>query len=476
MEKIFNNANFETKDNIKIHYSTPKTYKEGVMISEAKYLEDGERFNLAFETDVFVLHTGIQKSPNNIHYIDLEFNNGNDALHEFIGELDELGMGTTWNKSKKWFGTQMDQDLIDSFYKFPLRTNKRGIPYLRLKLDENNLVVKNQYGAKISLDTINSESKVKVKIRYDGLLFYKQLFTPVYYVYEIKHYQQRKRVGDGYSFYTYDNDLPEMVLDEDEKGFETDAEELFEFANKNEEVVRNLLGINEEQNAEEENEEQNAEEENEEVNAEENEEENEEEQNEEEQNAEENEEVNVEGDDEEKNEEDDGEDNEEEENAEEDGEEEEEGDEEEENEEGDEEEENGEVEQNAEEGEEKGGLDGNVEDVEENECEEEVDVEVEEEMEEEKVVEEEKRDDEIGEILSKNLTKVLEADEQTLAIYEDEPLEEQEKKLREMLRRVEMAKTQNSLTGVSETSSGSKRGKSKRILRYSKTRVVNQQM
>jgi len=458
MEKIFNNANFETKDNIKIHYSTPKTYKEGVMISEAKYLEDGERFNLAFETDVFILHTGIQKSSNNIHYIDLEFNNGNDALHEFIGELDELGMGITWNKSKKWFGTQMDQDLIDSFYKFPLRTNKKGIPYLRLKLDENNLVVKNQYGAKIDLDTVSSESKIKVKIRYDGLLFYKQLFTPVYYVYEIKYYQQRKRVGDGYSFYTYDNDLPEMVLDEEEKGFETDAEELFEFANKNEEVVRNLLGINEERKEEGNNEQDNEDDEVE--NAENNEEDVEEK--EEEENTEEHEELgeeedaeeNEEENEEEQVEEGDAEENEEELVEEEDAEE-------------------NEEQENAEEQEEEEG------DIEGNECEEEVDVEVEEELEEEKVVEEdeeEKRDDDIGEILSKNLTKVLEADEQTLAIYEDEPLEEQEKKLREMLRRVEMAKTQNSITGVSETSSGSKRGKSKRILRYSKSRVVNQQM
>jgi hypothetical protein len=464
MDKIFNNANYETKDNGHIYYSTPKAFAEGVLKSYVKYLEDGEKFNLCFETDVFVLHTGIQKSSNNIHYLDLEFNETNEALHEFIGELDELGMGKTWEKSKIWFGTQMDQDLIDSFYKFPLRTNKRGnMPYLRLKLDMNNLVVKNQYGAKLNLETISSESKVKVKIRYDGLLFYKQLFTPVYYVYEIKYYQQRNKVGDGFSFYTYDNDLPEMVVEDGDRGFETEAEELYDFDKKNEEDIQKMLKINEysSETTSENKEDQLDNNKTEDI----------------ENNLGSDVAEDVESNGEDKLEDNAAEDRKEqlEENAADDGEEQleenateeqlDDDDRKEQLEENDGEEQ---LEENAaDDGEEKVGSDGDeilsfveVEDVE---------VKDEEEV-------EERKEEEISEIISKNLTKVLEKDEETLAIYEDDPLEEQENKLREMLRRVEKAKATYTGTSVSETSSGSRRGKKKRILRYSKTRVVNQQL
>lgn len=456
MDKIFNNANYETKENEKINYSTPKIYEEGVLKSDVKYLEDGEIFNLCFETDVFILHKGIQKNSNNIYYIDLEFNEGNEALHDFIGELDELGIGKTWKNSKEWFGTLMDLDLIDSFYKFPLRTNKKGnMPYIRLKLDMNNLVVKNQYGAKLNLDSISGESKVKVKIRYNGLLFYKQLFTPLYYVYEIKYYQQRKKVEDGFSFYTYDNDLPEMTAELVEKGFETEAEELYDFDRKNEEDIMKIQKLNTQTKNNTEKDEEDEEEEDEEYEEDEDEEE-EDEENTVDTRGNENNDVNV-------NVEDNVEDN------------------------ADEINEYYTVHDNAEENVAEPNEECNK--VEEQEDEnlveilgdgslgevEDVEVKNEEEV-------EERKEEEINEILSKNLTKVLEKGEETLAIYEDDPLEEQENKLREMLRRVEKAKatytgtTGTTGTNVSETSIGSRKGKKKRILRYSKSRVVNQQL
>jgi len=220
--KVFNQASYETKDNTKINYSTPRTHKDGFKVSYVSYLEDGDKLKIGFETEPFTLSHGIQKTQNGIHFIDLKFDDTNNlAFHEFVGEMDELGIGKTWENSKKWFGDQMDQELVDNFYRFPLRTNGRGVePYMRIKLDGENLLVTNQYGKELELGVLSSGSKIKLKVRYEGLAFFKQLFAPIYKVYEIKFYQERKK-EKTYAFYTDDNSMPDLIGD----GFETELED-----------------------------------------------------------------------------------------------------------------------------------------------------------------------------------------------------------------------------------------------------------
>jgi len=227
-DKVFNQRNYETKDNTQIHFTVPKVSKNGLKMNRAYYLEDGEKLPISFETNQFILVHGVQKTQTGTYYIDVKLDETNQTFLEFISEMDELGAGKTWENSKKWFGNQMDQDVIDEYYKSLLKTSKNSEPYVRLKLDTENLVIKNQHGKLDELDSICSNSKVVVKVRYDGLSFFKQLFTPTYTVYEIKYYQTKKKNEDGDSFYEQDNAYPDLVNDLDSEGESEDSEELLE--------------------------------------------------------------------------------------------------------------------------------------------------------------------------------------------------------------------------------------------------------
>ena len=173
IEKIFNLSNYETKENNKITYQKPKSY-DGTYMSKSWYLDDDEKANLCFETDKFILENGIRKTQNGNNFIDIWMNEENISLSEFISELDELNITKVWENSKKWFGQQLDLDIVDNYYKFPLRTNgKTSKAFYRLKLSQN-LKIKNQFGKKLELENIHHNSIIKAKIEFEGIRFEKE--------------------------------------------------------------------------------------------------------------------------------------------------------------------------------------------------------------------------------------------------------------------------------------------------------------
>ena len=243
MEKIFNNSNYRTIENANVIFRTPKRIQSGVDFSRVVYTLDGEKLKLSFETDIFILQNGVNQTRNGQYVIDIQIDENQQSFSEFVGEMDELALGKLWENSKKWFGEQLDQDILDSFYKYPFRTNTSGGSYMRVPLDMDNLLVRNQSGTRLNLESVESGSRVKVKATFEGLEFYKQLVLPIYKISEIKVYQNNKKAGDGYSFYTYDNNLPDLVREDFDQGLETDAEDLATFHDNNEKEVRTLLGI-----------------------------------------------------------------------------------------------------------------------------------------------------------------------------------------------------------------------------------------
>ena len=395
MEKIFNNSNYRTIENANVIFRTPKRIQSGVDFSRVVYTLDGEKLKLSFETDVFILQNGVNQTRNGQYVVDIQIDENQQSFSEFVGEMDELALGKLWENSKKWFGEQLDQDILDSFYKYPFRTNTSGGSYMRVPLDMDNLLVRNQSGTRLNLESVESGSRVKVKATFEGLEFYKQLVLPIYKISEIKVYQNNKKAGDGYSFYTYDNNLPDLVREDFEQCLETDAEDLATFHDNNEKEVKTLLGIpeNVEQSYQEEEfkpEDENKEEE----------EENGEEQLEEE-NVKREEQI---------------------------------------------------LENNVDNEE----VLENKDTLEHLEQENSLEVDLGEVESVERTVEETERDD-ISEILSKNLTKALDEAEQTLEIYEDDTLEDKEVKLRKMIEILKREKTGTQQSEASSDSRRSKR-------------------
>lgn len=247
--KLFHSSNSELKDNSKIHFSKPKIDKNRVLKSDVFYMEEGKP-RIEYQTDFFELVNGIQTSASGLKYIDIPSNQVTGPFFDFVSEMDELVIGRVFQNRKKWFSEDMnlDQDTIDKYYKNLLRNGKingNSTTFIRLRINPD-VILKNHYGHKINFETIGVNSKVQLKLLFDGLLFYHQLITPEYYIQEIKCYDGKLNIQ------TLQNDLPTITSEKINSAYETDleylnmngkdetdAEDLMQYEIKNEEVIKN---------------------------------------------------------------------------------------------------------------------------------------------------------------------------------------------------------------------------------------------
>ena len=179
--KLFHSSNSELKDNSKIHFSKPKIDKNGVLKSEAYYLEEGKP-RIEYQTDIFELPAGIQKLTSGVKYLDIPLNQETSPFFDFMGEMDELAIGRIFQNRKKWFSEdmQLDQDTIDQYYKNLVRRGG-NTTFVRLKVT-SDVVAKNHYGHKLEFDKVGVDNKIQLRLLFDGLLFYQQLIIPEYII------------------------------------------------------------------------------------------------------------------------------------------------------------------------------------------------------------------------------------------------------------------------------------------------------
>jgi len=215
--KLFHSSNSELKDNSKIHFSKPKTNKNGILKSEAYYLEDGKP-KIEYQTDIFELPNGIQKSASSVKYLDIPLNQETSPFFDFMGEMDELAIGRVYQNRKKWFSEdiQLDQDTIDQYYKNLVRRGG-NTTFVRLKVT-SDVIARNHYGHKLEFEQIGVENKVQLRLLFDGLLFYKQLIIPEYVIQEIKCYDNKLA--------SLQNDYPTFTSEKLNSAYETDFEGL----------------------------------------------------------------------------------------------------------------------------------------------------------------------------------------------------------------------------------------------------------
>lgn len=223
--KLFHSSNSELKDNSKIHFSKPKIDRNGVLKSEAYYLEEGKP-KIEYQTDIFELAAGIQKSTSGVKYLDMPLTQETSPFFDFMGEMDELAIGRVYQNRKKWFSEdmQLDQDTIDQYYKNLVRRGG-NITFVRLKV-RSDVVSKNHYGHKLELDKVGVENKIQLRLLFDGLLFYNQLIIPEYVIQEIKCYDGKLELK------SFQNDFPTITSEKLNSAYETDFEGLLNATNE----------------------------------------------------------------------------------------------------------------------------------------------------------------------------------------------------------------------------------------------------
>jgi len=252
--KLFHSSNSELKDNSKIHFSKPKIDKNGILKSEVFYMEEGKP-KIEYQTDIFELVSGIQKTASGVKYLDIPLNQETSPFFDFMGEMDELAIGRIYQNRKKWFSEdmQLDQDTIDQYYKNLVRRGG-NTTYVRLKVT-SDVVAKNHYGHKLEFEKVGVNNKVQLRLLFDGLLFYNQLIIPEYVIQEIKCYDTKLDLK------SFQNDLPTITSETLNSAYETDfegllteqtnAEDLANFEEKNEAYVKDNLEKTDQTTAEE---------------------------------------------------------------------------------------------------------------------------------------------------------------------------------------------------------------------------------
>ena len=207
-------------------------------------MEEGKP-KVEYQTDIFELTAGIQKSPTGVKYLDIPLTQETSPFFDFMGEMDELAIGRVFQNRKKWFSEdmQLDQDTIDQYYKNLVRRGG-NTTFVRLKVTPE-VVAKNHYGHKLEFDKVGVDNKIQLRLLFDGLLFYNQLIIPEYAIQEIKCYDGKL---DSKSF---QNDFPTITSEKLNSAYETDfeglltttkedtnAEDLANFDEKNEAFIR----------------------------------------------------------------------------------------------------------------------------------------------------------------------------------------------------------------------------------------------
>ena len=217
--KLFHSSNSELKDNSKMHFSQPKIDKNGVFKSEVYYAEEGKP-KIEYQTDIFELPTGIQKSATGVKYLDMLLTQETSPFFDFMGEMDELAIGRIFQNRKKWFSEdmQLDQDTIDQYYKNLVRRGG-NTTFIRFKMTPE-VLAKNHYGHRVELEKVGVENKVQLRLLFDGLLFYNQLIIPEYVIQEIKCYDNKL------DFKSFQNDFPTITSEKLNSAYETDFEGL----------------------------------------------------------------------------------------------------------------------------------------------------------------------------------------------------------------------------------------------------------
>ena len=262
----------------KLEYKYPIRTNYGSNISNVLYrLEKNNCIPIYIETPILTNNSGLLKIENKF-YIDLEVNINSDFMN-FFDSIDEKNIVNCHFNSKDWFSDQIPYDVIENFYKSPIKfDNKNSSHYIRVKIPSYRGKVLTEIfdsdRRKIDISHINKNDKVVAILHFSGLKFLSQQFMCEWEVSKLKILKK-----------TINQDLPSGYLFSDNTEIDTDN-------NRNNNKQKRKVSLNNQEETNQEINQETNQEDNEESNQEDNEESNQEDN--EESNQEDNEESNKE--------------------------------------------------------------------------------------------------------------------------------------------------------------------------------------
>ena len=162
-----------------IVFEEPKKVKGGSYMTEIKYrTPTGEDVPFIIQTPRLISSEGIVRNDTRAH-CELEFDKNHWAFYEFITNIDDHNIVVIEKYSEKWFTSKFPIDVVEEFYKTPVKLGRgKNPPKLKVKIPINRgelscNIFDNVKNA-INYTEVKKNNKVVCVLHLQGLRFLKQ--------------------------------------------------------------------------------------------------------------------------------------------------------------------------------------------------------------------------------------------------------------------------------------------------------------
>ena len=162
-----------------IVFEEPKKVKGGSYMTEIKYrTPSGEDVPFIIQTPRLISSEGIVRNDTRAH-CELEFDKNHWPFYEFITNIDDHNIVIIEKYSEKWFTSKFPIDVVEEFYKTPVKLGRgKNPPKLKVKIPINRgelscNIFDNVKNA-INYTEVKKNNKVVCVLHLQGLRFLKQ--------------------------------------------------------------------------------------------------------------------------------------------------------------------------------------------------------------------------------------------------------------------------------------------------------------
>ena len=158
----------------KLKYENPSKIKGGSFMSLINYNDKP----LYIQTPRLINKKGIIKHDNRCH-LELEFDKSHAQFYDFISNIDDKNINEIQNKSNMWFSKTFSLDMVEEFYKTPIKLGRKNNPPIfkvKIPLNKGNVActIFNKNNNIMSFNDVKIGSKIVCLLKFKGLRFLKQ--------------------------------------------------------------------------------------------------------------------------------------------------------------------------------------------------------------------------------------------------------------------------------------------------------------
>ena len=199
-----------------------------------------DKSEVLFDTPPLEVKNGFCVSEDRC-YLELILKRRDSKFYNFLVDIGDSGITTTFKESRTWFGNEMPFDIVDDYHRSVVKLSRdKGVATVKCKVPFNSkrdrigVKVYNQEGAQLKQSDLQDGTFVVARLRYNGLRFLKQMFTEEYEVVRLTVQEGttdeslESKYGTGgydFGFEQYDTMTVDGNSDELLKEYESDLEE-----------------------------------------------------------------------------------------------------------------------------------------------------------------------------------------------------------------------------------------------------------